>query len=338
MQQVEQEVVRLCQNGLDVAAVRAGVLGALRRVMPVDAAFVATADPGTLLFTGVAADEPLTSVTQQFLDNEFGRADVNRFAALATAPKHVASLDEVTNLDRPVSERYRDIMRPLGLGDELRAALTVGEECWGFLCLHREDHRLGFTEDEAALVARVAPHLAYALRQSILLSGPSTGSARGPGVVVLAEDLTVLAVTPQAELLLDRLGGDGSLPVPLRGVASALRSSAAGTLPSVRVRTRTGDWLAVHASRLSGTGDRQIAVVIEPVEARDAVPLMLAAYGLTAREAEIATQVLRGRSTRAISDELHISQYTVQDHLKAVFDKTGVRNRRALVSQLLGTG
>jgi len=127
MQQVEQEVVRLCQGELDVAA-----------------------------------DEPLTNVTQQFLDNEFGRADVNHFAALVTAPKHVASLDAVTNLDRPVSERYRDIMRPLGLGDELRAALTVGEECWGFLCLHREDHRLGFTEDEAAL----------------------------------AEDLTVLAVTP----------------------------------------------------------------------------------------------------------------------------------------------
>ncbi len=99
-------------------------------------------------------------------------------------------------------------------------------------------------------------------------------------------------------------------------------------MPSVRVRTSTGAWLAVHASRPSGTGDTQIAVVIEPVEPRDAELVLLAAYSLTAREAE----------TRAISDDLHISQYTVQDHLKAVFDKTGVRNRRALVSRLLGTG
>ncbi|MEV6873668.1 LuxR C-terminal-related transcriptional regulator [Amycolatopsis sp. NPDC051128] len=47
--------------------------------------------------------------------------------------------------------------------------------------------------------------------------------------------------------------------------------------------------------------------------------------------------MLRGLSTRAISEALYISQYTVQDHLKAVFDKTGVRNRRALVSRLMST-
>lgn len=63
---------------------------------------------------------------------------------------------------------------------------------------------------------------------------------------------------------------------------------------------------------------------------------MLAAYGLSRREAEVATLVLRGTSTREIADALHISGHTVQDHLKAVFDKIGVRSRRDLVGRLLG--
>ena len=76
-------------------------------------------------------------------------------------------------------------------------------------------------------------------------------------------------------------------------------------------------------------------MVIELIDGAATVPLILSAYGLSPREADVATLVLRGASTRTIVDTLHISQHTVQDHLKAVFDKTGVRSRHALIGQLL---
>jgi DNA-binding CsgD family transcriptional regulator len=108
-------------------------------------------------------------------------------------------------------------------------------------------------------------------------------------------------------------------------------------MPSTRIQTRDGRWLHVHASRLRGANaEDRVAVVVEPVGARDTVPLLLSAFGLSPREADVAKLVVRGASTRIIVDTLHISRHTVQDHLKAVFDKTGVRSRRELVGQLLG--
>lgn len=339
----ERDVVRLCHNRLAGDALRGDVLRALRRLMPVDAAFLATADPDTLLFTGAWPEEPLDTMTPLFLENEFGARDVNRFSSLATSDRHVATLDDATRRDRAASERYRDIMRPLGLGDELRAALVAGGQCWGYLCLHREDGELGFTAQEAATLGRIAPHIAHALRTAVLLDGGPGHDGLAPGVVLLTEDLTVIATTPDAEHLVGLLQpGTGRLPlpVPVYAVARTLHSIERGTaapsaLPTTRIRTATGSWLRLSASRLAGQdGTGPVAVVVEPVEPRAAVSLLLSAYGLSPRETDVVRMVLRGHATQAIAAELHISAHTVQDHLKAVFDKVGVRSRRDLVGIL----
>jgi DNA-binding CsgD family transcriptional regulator len=338
----EREILRHCHAGLDVAELQRRVLRSLRRAVPVDAAFFATADPETLLFTGAYSEDPLAAAAALFLDNELAGGDVNSFPSLVGAPVHVASLDAATHRDRLSSPRYRDIMRPIGLGDELRAALLVGSECWGYLCLHREDGRLGFTAAEAGLLARLGPHLAHGLRQAMLLHRPAAaGDPPRPGVVVLDEDLNLVASTPEAECLLPLLGhGSTRLPLPVSvySVAAALtRSDLPQVPPSARVRAASGGWLDVHASRLAGPpGEQRIAVVIEQADPRSALGIVLAAYGLSAREREVARLVLRGASTRAISDTLHISANTVQDHLTSVFDKVGVRGRRELAGLLLG--
>lgn len=44
--------------------------------------------------------------------------------------------------------------------------------------------------------------------------------------------------------------------------------------------------------------------------------------------------VARGRSARQISKALFISEHTVQNHLRSVFEKSEVHSRRELVQRL----
>ncbi len=44
--------------------------------------------------------------------------------------------------------------------------------------------------------------------------------------------------------------------------------------------------------------------------------------------------VLHGLGTTGVARRLHLSEYAVQDHLKAIFDNVGCAGRRELVAHL----
>ena len=343
-------LVRRCYAGLDADGLREEVLGRLRGMLSVDAAFFATVDPMTLLFTSAFIEEPLGAATPLFLENEFGREDVNKFAALAEAADPVASLDRATHGHRPASPRYRQIMGPLGLGDELRSALVTKNGCWGALCLHREDAEHGFDAADIDLVRRVSPHVAEGLRRALTIGAVAAIGAEAtvPGVIVLDADLGVVSISQEAERWLAEIGppawpGTSELPIPVYSAAAALvrlENGPATAQPpaAVGLRSRAGRWLSLHASRLRGPSGPQIGVVIEPTPAAHVSTLLLNAYGLTAAQSRVVALVVRGHSTRQIVTELHISANTVQEHVTAAFEKFGVRSRRELVAAMLTGG
>jgi hypothetical protein len=186
IERTRQEIIRLCHAGLDSQTLRVETIKQLGKVIPIDASFFATADPATLLFTGAIVDNLLAPAAPQFLANEFLQEDVVKFAGLARSVSPVGNLGAATQNQLERSARYRDILAPLALGDELRAALLIGSSCWGFLCLHRERTSPHFTATEAAFLRRLTPHLAEGLRAALLIGKATDVPVQdGPGLIVL---------------------------------------------------------------------------------------------------------------------------------------------------------
>jgi DNA-binding CsgD family transcriptional regulator len=346
-----RELERLSRSGLDSRAFRHASLRQVQRMVPADAVWFATADPTTLLFTSAVVDEVLRTQAPQFLHNEFLADDVNQFRTLVRPGRGVGTLDIETSGRRERSPRYRDILEPLALGDELRVALIEGGRCWGFMCLHR-GRGTGFAPKEASFLRRAAPHLAVGLRTGLLLESVSAGTDPDePGLVVLSADLSLASVNAAAELLLAEVAdeywpGYAELPGAVYGVVGGLLARerddrpAAMPQPRTRMRTATGHWLTLHAAWLKGpdaNGERQIAVVLERSPPTQVWPMVAAAHQLSPREGEVTLLVARGLSTSEIGVALRISDNTVQDYLKAVFDKFGVHSRGQLVSGIFGS-
>jgi DNA-binding CsgD family transcriptional regulator len=334
-------IAQACRSGLDPDALRAAVLPRLRRALPIDALWWAAADPATLLFTRTYREELPEESGPYFVENEFLHDDVNKWTELAHDPAGVGTLMQATDGHPTRSDRYRDIFAPLGLQDELRAVLRVRDTCWGYLCLHREAAEATFSREEARFVQRLAPHLAEGIRMGLLRQACDLENpADGPGLVLLGADGAVAGMNEAAGRWLEELGGraDGSdLPVEISALATRLRHLDASepALPRLRVRTRGGRWAVLHASWMTSHVEQTIAVIVEEAAPAEVAPMIMAAYGLTDREKTITGFVCQGLSTRQIAGRLHLTTDTVQDHLKSVFDRTGVHSRGELVATIL---
>jgi DNA-binding CsgD family transcriptional regulator len=337
-------IVSACRSGLDPDALRAAVLPRLRQVVPIDALWWAAVDPATLLFTQAYRENLPADSGAYFVENEFLHDDVNKWTDLAKARSGVRTLMQATD-DRPDrSDRYRDIFAPLGLRDELRAVLRVRGTSWGYMCLHRETARANFSADEARFVRQLAPHIAEGLRMGLVRQAcdsdyPVDGAPQGPGLVLLALDGAVVGMNLTAGAWLEELGGqaDGTdLPIEFRALAIRLTHPDPSKPCLARLRMRTGSrrWAVLHASWLNSDAGATVAIIIEDAAPAEVAPMIMAAFGLTAREQTISGLVCQGLSTRQISERLHLTIDTVQDHLKSVYDRTGVHSRGELVATI----
>ena len=328
-------------QGLDLSGFFDHARAVIERHVPFSGCCWMTFDPATILPT---SHVPWRSIRPEdvprLAQNEYAEDDVNKFADLSQAREPVGILSEATSGKREASLRYSAILRPNGSENEVRAALVDEGACWGGIAMYRKPDLPDYTAAERSALASISQSLAEGIRRAILTTAVgSDDSPDAPGLVLLDRSDAIDAITPAAQHWLDELVvvDEGDKLGLIQAVASHARRAGRGAADEsarARTRTRTGQWLVLHGSLVDSDPDGRLAVIIEPARNLEIAPLIAMAYGLTPRERDVARLVIQGLSTGEIAKQLFVSAHTVQDHLKSIFGKIGVRSRRELVTQV----
>jgi DNA-binding CsgD family transcriptional regulator len=359
---VVDAVERVCTTAATADDLLEGLSHTLHRTIPHDGSAWFGLDPVTMLATAPSRVEALRpEMCEPFWHYEFHEQDVGLFADLARGD---GALGLRLALDgQPAkSIRYREVLRPQGYDDELRAVFRVGNRAWGSVALYREASRHPFSQPEVEAVRAISGVVGGALRSHIRALSPPVPAGSGPGLLVIDREGRIVSANQEAagwlcdlwpvvagrdehgfdrDSLYDRRDRALEVPTPLFALVARARAVAEGRErpPSrLRLRDQRGRWLVLHASALSGrdrAGD-EVALVIEAAKSAEIAPILIEAFSLTAREREVLSAITRGGTTAEIAAELYLSPHTVRDYVKAVFEKCGVSSRGELVARLFG--
>lgn len=333
---------RLTRAGLDVAGFLNEVNRVVGRIVPngtetIDTPFWYTLDPESHLVTSIYG-QGCDVETGDFMRWDLLGDDVMKTADVLANPRGVQTLHEVTDGHPERSQIYADVMAPHGMAQEMLVALrSASGTSWGTARLNRSPGEPMFSEGEVRFMAAAAPIIADGVRRGLLI-GEATepDQPAAPGMAVLNAQGTVESVSPGTDEWFARMPRDdgrlGGVPTSVIAAAAAAMegSDRAGGVSSLTVQTTDGRWAIVDAAQLHG----HVTVIIQHAHPERLAPLLMSVYGLTGREQEITQLVLRGGSTADLAARLGVSPHTVQQHLKSIFDKTGVSSRGELVARM----
>src|SRR6202789_2317185 len=238
------EIDLLASRGLPRKEFFAELAPRVRTVLDNDASCWHTLDPHTRLLTsddpaeligrGILTPEQGPGAGELIVRSEYMIDDVNTFAGLAAKRGPVGILDHVTRGSPESSPRYRDLLVPLDIPHELRAAFVIRGRVWGAVHIARRGSSAPFQQQDADALAAMTAAVARGIRTSLRFDAARRiDGIEAPGLVVLGPGDEVEMITPPARDLLASIAAsdlsykDADMPAPVLSLAGFVRSAPA---------------------------------------------------------------------------------------------------------------
>lgn len=205
---------------------------------------------------------------------------------------------------------------------------TADDMCRAVGDLYRSGTSDAFDDRGLAFLASATRHVAVTVSWHTGRWSRSGTAPFGAAVILIAADGTVTGVTACGTHVDRGVGARRQEPAPVRRARRRHRGPHRGAerldpAPCGR-RVDRGVCCSVQTNDASPI----VAVTIDQASPVDLTELRCRRTDSPSASVQVCTAVLAGGSTKEIAQRLFIGAHTVQDHLKSIFSKTGVRSRR----------
>jgi DNA-binding CsgD family transcriptional regulator len=329
----------VCAKADDVTVLLTKVSQLLRAAIGASAYCTSQLDPTTGLLLDAVADNWPDEAKPLLLDKVLLRTP-------AADPYHLFQrgyravdvrmlLRDAENInDDPYFEFH---LRPFGYQYEVQCLCSADSSPQVILTFSRAAASGCFGADDLRLLSAAAPHVGKAVRRIDIASMREAVPGSASGVILARTGGDIVYASDLARDWLNFSNHEHPWRLDLQ-LAIRLATGPPERLAMISsIVLRSPENGALYRLRLdeSQTQAGIVALFLEPARPIDAVDT-LRRLGLSAREAGVALNLVRGLDVKSIAAALGCTPNTINQHKKQVFDKLDISSRLELACALLG--
>jgi DNA-binding CsgD family transcriptional regulator len=277
---------------------------------------------------------------------------------LMPEPLVVTTEDFISINQLKATDYYRSFLRSISILYEMHIRLRFGSDQIGLACLYRSPNQEPFSKEDQTRAALIAPHITNALHTAIvserlkiyeILSNSLIAQMPCQALLVLNHNIEPVFISksfyevfcnwqerPSEAVFKNSIMLQDLLEY-CRSNIEILEKKSEKPFRTIELSKDMGrNRLSINILRIDqGNNPPFYMISLIPHESFLIFSDQLRILGLTKREQQIVSLLILGLKNHEIAKRLSISELTVENHLRAIYQKLDVGNRTSAIQRIL---